>query len=160
MVLGEVGTAPGVHDVEPRGQETRCKKGRALCQDQRKLVSDVPAAPLSPGIKQGGGHAHRGPLPCVLRWHRLGRFSICGGCRAGRSPGPCTPGMAPIGFLQDCGDVPCPPPPAPTKCWPQISCHPRAGRSGLPFSLFLRIGNKRIGKILLWKNICSMSFGV
>lgn len=50
-------------------------------------------------------------------------------------------------------------PPALTKRRLQISCHPCAGRLGLPFSLFLRIGNKRIGKFLLWKNICSMSFG-
>lgn len=70
MDLGEEGTEPPLSNAQPWGQESSQEKD-APSASAGKLASDVPAAPLSPGIKLGAWCAHRGPLPYPLPWLSL-----------------------------------------------------------------------------------------
>lgn len=100
MDLGEEGTEPPRSNAQPWGQESSQEKGAPFAS-ARKLASNVPVTPLSPGIKRGGGRTHRGPLPCPLPWLSLGPqdtrrgAQLTGapdcGSRAWRAPDPGSP---------------------------------------------------------------------
>lgn len=88
VVHGEGRTARGRYGGKKSREEKQTRKASALSPGRRKVASNVPAAPLSSGIKQGGGCAHRAPLPSPLPWHRLGPRNIRGEPSELETPGP------------------------------------------------------------------------
>lgn len=138
-ILGRREQRPVSQPPSPRGGRAAAERARPV-PGERELGLIVPAAPLSPGGKRGGGGPQGATSP-------LAATAECGspghpaGSSANGNPSPLAPGLLGTGLLEPAG---CPALPASLTQAMAPNFMPSWRRQTGLASLFLNLGNKRI----------------